>query len=631
MVELKDILISARQESHRMRHHYLGAEHLCIALLGIKGGLLPWLLTETGLSADYVVDAVRRKTGKGSRHRLWSGVPNTPRVEVILTLAQEIAFEAERLTISERDLLLAILEERESLPLRVLSSLGTDLDILVERVRQAPTLPEVRTSFLNVEFSSAFGLALESDALFVLRQMFHDYDRLRVESRLVGGHTDALLLLVVPIREDGREDAPLVVKIGPTDAILDEAQRYDRYIRTTLPPMTARMEDRPTAPEMSELAGIRYTLAANGNGVPYSLRNVLLTQSSEGLGVWLRQALYDAYAPRWWSQKNPYRFEAWQEYDAMLPPVLELELMEANETPEEAFVIRYPLRRNRLTQLQYGQIVSVENFVVYRIDRAQQTITLALGHGGTRALQMTVRGVDFSTDTYFRGELVEKLIGRVVYTRQETLLGGLAELYPDFEPRDTTLKYKHVYIPNPFTQIGRVLDLPVLGSMSIIHGDLHLGNIMMGIQNTAMLIDFAQARDGHTLFDWAVLEMSLLAELLLPFLDDTWNSVRDLLPYLVGITHPQRMPDPDETLAPILQTVRDLRSIISEQLATSGKWEEYWIALAVVTLRASLWATMSVPQRRLMAFVSGLAIGELDQVAASGGAPDETEFTNHTQ
>ena len=95
-VPLKDILITARQEAHRMRHYYLGVEHLFIALLEITNGLASTTIAEYGLTPEYVIDAIRRKIGKGSRHRLWAGIPNTPRTEIVLDIAQDAASEEGR-------------------------------------------------------------------------------------------------------------------------------------------------------------------------------------------------------------------------------------------------------------------------------------------------------------------------------------------------------------------------------------------------------------------------------------------------------------------------------------------------------------------------------------------------------
>lgn len=622
MVELRDIMISARQESQQMRHHFIGVEHLCIAMLRARDSILARTLSERGLSVPYVIEALRRRVGKGGRHRLWAGMPNTPRVNVVLTLAQELVNEAGRHTITERDLLIAILDEGDSLALRVLATLNVDLDELRQAVLTADALPPVQASYVHIELMPTLDVTLSPEVLFLLRHMFSDYDRLRVDDRLAGGHSGALLLLVTPIR-DSSEHASLVVKIGPADLILDEAQRFERYIKTTLPPMTARIEERPVSPPLTELVGIKYTLASDGVSAPRSLRAIVQSENLEGFALWLRTALYHTYAPRWWAQRRSFRFEAWQEYDALFPPLLEVEYLPHIDPPPDAIQIRYPLRRQRLTQIHYGQIVHVENFIVHRIDRAAHSITLSLGHGSTRALQITVRGVDLESEAYFRGELVESLSGRVVRTRHDSLMAGLAELAPDFDPRDAWLTLGHERIPNPFMQYQPVLDHTVMGSISVVHGDLHLGNIMLGVNNTAMLIDFGQSREGHTLFDWAVLEMSLLAELSAPYLDDTWDSARRAAAELLELTPPVAV----DLIR--LEPLVEVRQIVTELLAHPQRRDEYWVALAAAALRASLWTTMSVPQRRLMVYVAGFAIGELIK-RGPGDTPDATEFSGYT-
>jgi ATP-dependent Clp protease ATP-binding subunit ClpA len=65
-IPLRDILISARQEAYRMRHFYLGVEHLFIALLEIKGGLASSIMEEHGLATEYVIDAVQPLFRSGS-------------------------------------------------------------------------------------------------------------------------------------------------------------------------------------------------------------------------------------------------------------------------------------------------------------------------------------------------------------------------------------------------------------------------------------------------------------------------------------------------------------------------------------------------------------------------------------
>ena len=73
VISLKDILINARQESVQMRHHFLGVEHLFIAMLQIQGGITSSIIEDYGLTAEYVIDAIRRKTDKGTN--LPAGAP----------------------------------------------------------------------------------------------------------------------------------------------------------------------------------------------------------------------------------------------------------------------------------------------------------------------------------------------------------------------------------------------------------------------------------------------------------------------------------------------------------------------------------------------------------------------------
>jgi hypothetical protein len=629
MIELKDILINARQESHRMRHYYLGIEHLFIALLEIKGGLTSAILADDGISAEYVIDAIRRKAGKGSQHRLWAGIQDTPRAEVVMSIAQEIAQENQRNNITERDLLIAILDENDSLPIRVITAMGIDLAIFSEKARTRKIAEHVSQTFVMVEFAPNFGTEVSKDELFILRRMFHGYAKVRVETRLTGGYTTATLLVVTPIHVDNRQDAPVVVKIGETDAIQDEALRYERYVKNTLPPLTARLEDRPTAPETSDLAALKYTLLTDDNGEPTNLREVIRHWSGQKLGEWIQQNLYANFGTNWWTQNRPYRFEVWQEYDWTLPPVLTLDYVHMPNPPENAHYIKFPVKRARLNRLEYGETVVIDNFVVYKVDKENKSITLALGqNNNNRALQIEVRGIDFNEDTYYRGEIVERIVGRVWKTRIEQLNYFVRVLEPSFDVRDNSIRAGNHKLPNPLIHYSDLLNKTIMGTMSTIHGDLHIGNIMLGQNDNALLIDFAHARDGHTVFDWATLEISLISQLLSPYLSDRWQSVDELVPYLVGITNIQKMPTQNPDIADDLQAIRNVRFIVGECLHHGRQWMEYWVALAFVALRAVGWESMSVPQRRLMLYISALALSEIEHDDSGTGSgtqvPDKT-------
>ena len=176
-----------------------------------------------------------------------------------------------------------------------------------------------------------------------------------------------------------------------------------------------------------------------------------------------------------------------------------------------------------------------------RIDHNRNSIRLISGRGNeaTRhAHKIEVNGLDLDTAMHFRGEVAERVIGRVWQTRQEALLSAVDILNAPFDLRATHI---HLHKPrthsfiNPLLIYDELLHYHINGSTSKIHGDLHLGNILVGPNNSAFLIDFAHARDGHTLFDWATLEISFLSDLIMPQIGESWDDAARVLDYLIAL------------------------------------------------------------------------------------------------
>jgi hypothetical protein len=635
-ISLRDILIGARQEAYRMRHYYVGAEHLFIASLDIRGSLAGKIVQESGLTPEYVIDAIRRKIGKGGKARLWAGVPNTPRAEVILGIATDIALEDGREEANERDLLIGLFEERDSIPLRVLHALG--LEDLAEMATRAQTLildNDSQQPYIKIDFGAAFNPtdALNKDQLFLLRRMFYGYNKVHIERRLVGGYSKAVLLVVVPTHLDGREDSPVAIKINKVDRILDEAQRYETHVKSKLPMMTARIEEKPIAPETSDLAGIKYTLVADGDRIPRDLRAVFDLWDAQRLGDWLKHELYPTFGPIWWQQNRSYRFQVWREYDWLLPPILTLEHTKKS-LPAKGHTLKMPIKRAKLRRLDYGDTVAVENFVVQRIYPERNTIQLAVtqGSNATRAYKIEVRGIDFSETTYYRGEVVEILVGSVWQTRNQVLTNALRMLEPDFDPTADKIKIDDdLYLPNPVKAYEGLLDSYVNGSLATVHGDLHPGNIMIGPKNSAFLIDFAHTRDGHTVFDWATLEISMLADYVTAKAGETWEDMRHVIRQVQRLNGGETFQDDKTPLGKALSVIAKIRQIAFQCLAQPDQWAEYYVALAFCSLRGLNWDTISVASRRLLTLNAGLAIYELSTrfrptSTTDTPSPDDTEI-----
>jgi hypothetical protein len=86
----KRVLRAAEQECRSRNHYYIGVEHMLMALLEEHDPLIEARLAELGIGADEAYAELRRTLGTGEDH-LWDGILVTPRMRIIVELAEEIA------------------------------------------------------------------------------------------------------------------------------------------------------------------------------------------------------------------------------------------------------------------------------------------------------------------------------------------------------------------------------------------------------------------------------------------------------------------------------------------------------------------------------------------------------------
>ncbi len=619
-INLREILDIAEHESARHLHFYVGVEHLFIALTKLDNGLTNVVLEQCSMEPRFLRYSVRQVIGVGEERRYWSGFRQTPRAQKVLEIAQRYAGIHNP---AERDVLLAILDEGDSIPTRVMREAGTDMAYL--RRTAANWSSRLRSEMPKVPIQSDVELVEDEQA--VLQRMFRAYERIVVERELGGSYTGARLLVVQPHRAH-RTEARVVVKIDQVPAILHEKRHYDSYVKDTLPPTTARLLDNPALPDECPLGGLKYTLVQPSGGTnPIDLRDYVSQLSNIELGNVIRTGIYDAYKASWWLQRQRYRFGVWREYEHVLPAALEIEV-EPSATRADLQI--EPLGTwSRRTDFGEGEQVELRGFIVQKVRKYQGSMQLAAGNGPeavNRASKVEVWGLDEAVNNYRPGDFIESLVGRVSRTRYDILQAQLETLHPHFDTQMPMLPQPVSQLPNPVFQIESLLEKRLSGYLSIIHGDLHLGNVLVGPSNDAWLIDFGLTREGHTLFDWAVLEISLLATAIAPHMPPGWDGVWGTIRLLDAVNHHQlRSYRHDNPVAEALDVIRVVREIVQENLARSEDWSEYYTALALVALRGLSWEhTASVDVRRLLFLASALAIDAANRAQASPLGSDMT-------
>ncbi len=614
-VTLHEIERLAEQESARHHHYYIGVEHLFIALTKLENGLSNAVLEHCGLEPRFVRYSIRQVIGVSEDRRYWPSFKFSPRARKVFDQVQRYAGIHNP---SERDLLLAILDEADSIPIRVMEEMGADLEF----IRRTASNWSARSRAEAPAVAIQSQITLSPDERTVLQRMFRNYQRIEVERQLSGGYTGARILVVRPFQPH-RAEARVVVKIDARANILYEKRHYDAYVKDTLPPTTARLLDNPALPEGCDLGGLKYTLIQpSGSSDPIDLSSHADNLSGIELGGIIQTNIYDVYASGWWSQRQRYRFGVWREYEHILPPALEI-TASADQYPVAKHVLEPLGTWSRRNTFQVGDSVELRHFTVQKVRPERGTLQVTAGYGPeavNRTSKIEVIGLDREVANHRAGDVIESLFGTVSRTRDQILYQQLASLEPPFQPDDDYIYGPESVgtLPNPLHQVNHLLDRRLSGYLSIIHGDLHLANILIGPAGDAWLIDFGLTREGHTLFDWAMLEISVLATMIGPRTPDGWDGIWGTIRLLKMINQGQSIAHLRNPVTDALDAIRAIREIVASNLARPNLWSEYYIGLALLGVRTLSWEyTASLDVRRLLFLTAALAVQAADEAESS--------------
>lgn len=127
------LLEGAIEEATRLRHNFIGTEHIFNALTRIPGSPATRMLMEIGLEPREVRNAIRREVGAGD-DMVSEFPPLTPRAHRVLAMAVYLADDAGDRYVTEEQLLLALLQEGEGIAARKLSAMGVEIVEWIERL-----------------------------------------------------------------------------------------------------------------------------------------------------------------------------------------------------------------------------------------------------------------------------------------------------------------------------------------------------------------------------------------------------------------------------------------------------------------------------------------------------------------
>ena len=132
----REAVYQAGTYARQYNNNFIGAEHLLLALLDHKEKVLEKVLAALNISDEAVSRDLQRFIQPGRQQPGGDEDNLTPGVKMILRLAFEEANDMGHQYVGPEHLFLGILRESENVSYRVLKSLGADLDLARQKVRE---------------------------------------------------------------------------------------------------------------------------------------------------------------------------------------------------------------------------------------------------------------------------------------------------------------------------------------------------------------------------------------------------------------------------------------------------------------------------------------------------------------
>jgi Ser/Thr protein kinase RdoA (MazF antagonist) len=149
----------------------------------------------------------------------------------------------------------------------------------------------------------------------------------------------------------------------------------------------------------------------------------------------------------------------------------------------------------------------------------------------------------------------------------------------------------------------------------VIHGDLNLENILVGPGDLVWLIDFASTREGHTLYDFARLEVELTTQVVAEILSHRGSWMEAFLIVLDGLH--RNVDALDGPLGEIYLLLSAVRRIARRCLYDPADSKEFYRTLLLAYLGCLKFANLDqlswAPMSKALAFLAAAYL--MDSVA----------------
>jgi ClpA/ClpB-like protein/UvrB/UvrC motif-containing protein len=131
----RKVVVLAQEEARRLKHNYIGTEHILLGLIREGEGVAAVTLKSLGISLDPVRQQVEEIIGRG-QEKPQGHIPFTPRAKKVLELSLRESKQLGHNYIGTEHILLGLIREGDGVAAQVLVRLGADQNRVRRQVIQ---------------------------------------------------------------------------------------------------------------------------------------------------------------------------------------------------------------------------------------------------------------------------------------------------------------------------------------------------------------------------------------------------------------------------------------------------------------------------------------------------------------
>ena len=130
----RQVVVLAQEEARRLKHSYIGPEHILLGLIAEEEGIGADALANLGITKYKVDKSIKKLVPKGKCTNQGQQIPFTPRAKKILELGLREALSHGHNYVGTEHLLLGVVREDQSVTTTILDECGVDEDMVRNEV-----------------------------------------------------------------------------------------------------------------------------------------------------------------------------------------------------------------------------------------------------------------------------------------------------------------------------------------------------------------------------------------------------------------------------------------------------------------------------------------------------------------